>query len=123
MTAAMDMEATMQALAEASGVAKAYGYPKPDVAPPALVVDYPSDWDFDVTFGVGNADAVYPVYYIVGKVIEADTVRKIGAAVLALKASLEAASLVIRVVSASFPTVTIANVDYKAVRLDCRVIS
>lgn len=123
MTTTMDLSATMSALAVASGVKNAYGYPKQDVVPPAVIVDYPDRWDFDVTFGVSNADATYPVYYIVGKVIESTTAQKVSVALLALKTALEAANLVIRVESATFPTVTIANIDYKAIRLDCRVLS
>lgn len=122
-TTTMDMTAVMDALATASGIRNAYGWPKDDAVPPCVIVGYPTEWDFDVTFGVGNARAVYPLWYVIGKVVEHTTVAKVSAAVLALKAALEAASLVIRVREATFEPVIMAGATYMSVRLDCEVYS
>jgi len=123
MTTTPDLNATMDALATATGVGRAYGYPADDAQPPCTVVGYPTTWDYDVTFGVGNATMVYPVWCVFGKVTEKSTRDRISDALTAIYAGLAEASLVIRVTSASFEPVMLAGVPYMAVRLDCEVIS
>jgi hypothetical protein len=123
MTAVPALATTMDALATATGVGRAYGYPIDNGDVPCTVVGYPTTWDYDVTFGVGNARMVYPVWCVFGKVVDEQTRAAIDGALNTIYAGLNAAALVIRVQSATFEPVILGGITYMAVRLDCEVLS
>jgi len=73
----IDLGVTMDALAaklEDGGVSKRiYAWPVDSVAPPAVVIGYPTALDFDVTFGRGSDRAVFPIYFVAGRISDRTT--------------------------------------------------
>jgi len=71
---AFDLSTIMDGLATASGVTRAFGYPKPDIDPPCVTVEYPTQFRYDYTFHatatLGKIEAVFPVRYYVGLVVD-----------------------------------------------------
>jgi len=62
------MDAIANTITEAGVTDRAYAWPVESVSPPCVVVGYPKELDFDVTFTRGSDRALFPVYVIVGKV-------------------------------------------------------
>ncbi len=101
---------------------RVHAYPPPTVTPPAIVVGYPEQVDFDETYGRGM-DRIprWPIVAVVGKASERAARKKIlgyasGSGPDSVKAVLEsgtyAAFDTLRVVSVEFDVITIAGTDY-----------
>jgi hypothetical protein len=119
----MTMAATMDALALAPKTAgivdNAYGWPVESPMVPCVMVGYPT-LSFDATYGRGADKYVYPVFYIGGAPADKATRDRISAVVLPLKAALDGVG-VVRGTDASFDRVTINDIVYAAIRVDCEV--
>ena len=68
----IDLAAVMDALASgatsAAGLERGYGWPVDTVSPPAVVVGYPEEFEYDQTFGNTTDRATFPVWVVVGRV-------------------------------------------------------
>lgn len=60
------MDAIGTAVATATGIERAYTRPTEGIRPVCVVVGYPDELDFDVTFGNGASHAVFPVWVVLG---------------------------------------------------------
>lgn len=60
------MDALATAMATATGVTNAYGWPVEGIVPPCAVVGYPEPFDLSMTFGRGPDRATFPVWVVVG---------------------------------------------------------
>lgn len=82
---AFDLSTIMDGLATASGVTRAYGYPRPDIEPPCLTVEYPQDLEYDLTAHangtLGKVSATFVVRYWVGLVVDKAARDALGALV------------------------------------------
>lgn len=71
---AFDLSTIMDGLASASGVARAFGYPNPNITPPMVTVEYPTDLEYDLTAHangtLGKVSATFTVRYWVGLVVD-----------------------------------------------------
>jgi hypothetical protein len=82
--AALDLKTVMDALATAcptSAGTRKFGYPVGAVEPPAVIVGYPTTCEFDATFGRGSDRAVFPIWYVVGRVMEKASRDKLSAVI------------------------------------------
>ncbi len=125
----------MDALAGAAPVGyvtKAYPNPTGSVVPPALVVGYPTTFEFDSVFGRGADRVVFPVWFVCGAVDDKsarDTVSVIVSGAHEIKAAIEGNATLLtkvdtaRATDATFETVTIGAVPMIAVRFDVEVYS
>ena len=68
----LNLAATMDALADAiiPAIKNVYPWPVDNVVVPCAVIGYPEEIEFDQTFGRGSDRAVFPVYFVVGRVID-----------------------------------------------------
>lgn len=124
MTTTMDVAATMDALAAATGMTNTFAYPVDDAVPPCAIVGYPIDeMDIHKTFGVANASGVFPVWIVFGDVMEKETRDLISSTMTTVIAGIDAASLVVSVRNAKFERVFLGGIPKMAVRLDCEVDS
>lgn len=132
--AEINVGATMQAIADvakASGLIKrTYGWPIDNAEPPCLVVDYPSEIDFDQTFGRGSDKAVFPFYILCGLASDRavrDVVSKYIAGATGLKDALDGTLggvvQTARVTDCQIQKVTLAGVDYLAAKFQIEVYS
>ena len=117
--------ASIPALAE-----RTFAYPAPGVVPPAAMVGWPDQIDYDVTMARGAWSATFPVLIAVGKADVRSARDAIGAYVsstgassvrAALDAGLHSAYDSARVTSARVEPVSIAGVEYLAALLDVEV--
>jgi hypothetical protein len=127
------MAAIMDALAGAvpTGiVTRAYGHPVGSVVPPAAVVGYPTEFEYDSVFLRGSDRLVIPVWYVCGSADDAsarDTVSAVVGGTGEIKAALETAPALLaeiqtaRVTDATFESVMIGAVPMIAVRFDVEV--
>ena len=118
----------------ADGVtARASGYPISNPTPPCAIVGYPTKLDFDFTFHAlgttGKVDATFPVWFVVGRVIDKaarDALSAVITGASGIKESLDgnlAASVdFCNVVDCQVQALTIADVEYLAARFDVRVV-
>ncbi len=129
----MGLASIMDALAGATPagiVTASYPYPVGSVVPPAVVVGYPTDYEFDATFQRGADRAVFPVYYVCGMADDKSARDKVDAVIAgsdAIKTAIETNSTLasavdtVRVTDATFESVTIGAVQMIAVRFDTEV--
>lgn len=71
--AQLDLAATMDALAAklvagSVAVKRVSAWPDEALSPPCVVIDYPEEIEYDLTFGRGSDEAVFPIWFLVGKV-------------------------------------------------------
>lgn len=129
---AFDLTAIMDGLASATGVSRAYGYPRPEITPPCVVVGYPSKLDYDLTFhangSTGKVEAVFPVWYVVADVLDKaarDALSPLITGAGSIKAVLDGAVAgydVVNTIDMTVETFTIGAMDYLAARFDVEVI-
>jgi hypothetical protein len=134
-----DLSTTMDGIAAyavSSGVtARAYGWPVPNPQPPCLIVGYPTKLDFDMTFHalgtVGVVDATFPLWFLVGLVLDKDSRDALSAIIsgaAGIKNLLDGAQggtylQSARVMDCKIETTTIAGVEYLAAHFDLDVIA
>jgi hypothetical protein len=122
-----DLGAIMDAIADAAVVGnvvvagKAYAYPAQSISPPCLVVGYPEDIEFDLSFTGGSHQLTMPVWVAVGMVADKTARDRISALVSgvsgfkeALEGNLGGTVQVCHVVDCKIETITVAAVDYLA---------
>lgn len=103
-----------------------YAYPAEAVTVPCAIVAYPSEIEYDLTFGSDSVRLVFPIFYVVGG--SGDEARDAISAVLveapSIKASLDGAHAFgdVRVTDAQIEDVSIAGVTYLATRFDAEVL-
>ncbi len=129
----MDLTAIMTALAGAVPSAAAnqvYAHPVGSLAPPAVVVGYPTDVEFDVVFTNASHRLVFPVFYVCGMVDDGGAqvaVSNVFGGTNQIKTAIETNATLLtkvqtaRVTDAAFQSVTIGAVDMIAVRFDVEV--
>ena len=114
---------------------RVYAYPVPNPVPPCLIVGYPSELVYDYTFhGVattGKIRAVFPVRFVVPRVLDRTALDAISAVVTgnpgipeSLGGNLAGACDTCNVSTvARFESEAIADVDYEVVIFDVEVIA
>ena len=134
-----DLSTTMDGIAAyavSQGVTtRAYGWPNAQATPPCMYVDYPTKLDFDYTFHtlgtVGVVGAVFPLWFLVGDVLDKDS-RDVLSAIISgatgIKNLLDGAQggtylQTARVMDCRIGTKLIGQVDYLAAIFDMEVIA
>lgn len=111
---------------------RVHAYPVESVTVPCVVIGYPSEIDFDMTFGRGSDRAVFPVWFIAGKTMTKATRDAVSARLTGIAAvknvldgplTVGSATASLRVTNATVEAVTVGGVGYLAVRFDTEVIS
>ncbi len=131
---AINVSATMQAVADrlvaAAVVTNAYGWPVRSVKPPAAIVGYPDELEFDVTFGRGSDRAVIPIWIVCGNVHDKtarDTLSGYIAGATGVKDALDGdlggAVQTARVTDCQIEKIDIGGVEYISARFDLEVFS
>lgn len=114
----MDQVATQ--LDTISGL-RVYAYPADSVAPPAAIVSYPEEYEYDATYGRGSDRISLPVVVVAGKVSDRASRDELGAYVdgsgsSSVKAVLESGTYTafdeLRVTGVEFDPVMIAGTNY-----------
>lgn len=125
-----DLAAIMDALAAATDSPRAFGYPVGSVLPPAVIVGYPTDIEFDATFNDGSHRLVIPVYFVCGKVDDKASRNVVAAAVSGangVKAAIEADAPLhalvdtARVTNGTAVSFPVGAVDMIGIRFDVEV--
>lgn len=120
MNLATVMDEVGDRLATIAGL-RVYRYPADNVAPPAAVVTYPEQIDYDGAYARGMDRVTLPVVVLVGKVSDRASRDRVaaycdGSGARSLKAALEAGTYTacdtVRVTGAEFDVVQMAGVDY-----------
>lgn len=112
---------------------RAYGYPIPDPVPPCAIVGYPTKLDYDFTFHApattGKVEATFPVWFVVGRVLDKAARDALSAVITgapgvkeSLDGNLAGAVDFCEVVDCQVETLTISAVDYLAARFDVEVV-
>lgn len=123
LTAVMDGLATL-----ATGLAPdVYAYPVDSVTVPCIVVGYPTEITFDMTFQRGGDEMTIPLWYIVGKTSTKDARDRLSTIIgdaSSVKSAIDGSQSFgdCRVVSAAVEEVTVAAVAFLAVKFDVEVI-
>lgn len=122
----LDIAATMDDLAEAcvtAGIVKnGYGWPVGSVTVPCVLVGFPTDPEYDVTFGNALMRTTFPVFLLAGPKDAKSSRDFLSAAILPMKAALDgSAGDTARAQIASFAPVSISDVEYAAARFDVEV--
>lgn len=127
---AMDLTAIMEGLAaRAVGLApNVYDFPVESVTVPCIVVGYPTDIEFDMTFQRGGDRLVVPVWYVVGKVttkFARDALSVVLAGVASIKSQLDGATDFgdVRITDAVIDELTVGGVTYVSARFDTEVLT
>ena len=124
----MDELATV--LASITGL-RVFGYPAPNVVPPAGFIGWPDEIDYDVTMARGAWSAKFPVLIAVGKGDVRSARDAISAYVSSTGASSVRAALgsgrgaafdSARVTSARVEPISIAGIEYLAALLDVEIM-
>lgn len=130
----LDLELTMNALKAkivAGGQKRVHANPGEAVTAPAIVVGYPTEITFDVTFGRGADQFTFPIFAIAGTAKGTATRKQLSAYVrgaVDLKDALDGPMTVsgtvvtCRVTEAKVQPVTIDAVEYLALVFDTEVI-
>lgn len=124
------MDAIANTARSADIMADVHAYPAESVTVPCLVVGYPEDIEFDVTFKRGSDKAVFPLYALVGKVTELDARNRLsdvitGAAGVkdALDGNLGGAVATARVTDCKPEAVTVGGVEYLSATFSIEVFT
>lgn len=113
---------------------RVFDYPPDQIPVPAAVVGYPEAIDYDRAYQAGADAATFPIHVLVGKVSDRASRDAIGPYVArsgasSVKTVLEADPTLagaidsLRVVRATFSTMTAGGVDYLAATFDVEVYS
>lgn len=132
--AALNIAATMQALADAAlrggATTRAFGWPAAEVPVPCFVAGYPDgDFDLDASFRRGMDRADFPCWFIIGKPTERTARDAISPKLQAVKSALEADRTLggvvqsARVAAARVEPVTMGGIEYLAIRFTVNVVS
>ena len=132
--AAIDLAGTMDALAAKvpASTYRVFAWPVESITPPCVVIGYPKSIDFDTTFGRGSDTAVFPLWYVVGKVAgkqARDALSDIITGASAIKDTLDGALTVgantadVRVTDCTPEEITVAGVVYMSACFDCEVVT
>lgn len=106
---------------------RVFDWPPGSVSPPAVIVGYPTDYQFDATYGRGTDTMTLPVIVVVGRATDRSTRDTIAAYVAgigdrSIKTWLEASTHIafdeIRVTQVEFDAYSIGGVDYLAAVFD-----
>ena len=121
------MAEIMDGLAALVPTDNAYAWPVESVTVPCFVVGYPSNVDFDLTFGRGGDTFRLPVWQVVGKSGSKAARDLLSAAltgVASVKEALDGAQTFgdVRVTDASIEEITIAAVAYVGIKFNVEVI-
>jgi len=126
----MDLAAVMDAIGDRLDMIdglRVHKYPVGSVSPPAAVLSYPDDYEYDSTYARGMDRMTLPVVLVVGKASERTARDRLaayvnGSGTSSVKAVLESGAYtafdVVVVKSAEFDVVRIADVDYLAAVFD-----
>lgn len=118
----------------ADGVtARAHAYPIPNPIPPCAIVGYPTKLDYDFTFHAlgtaGKIEALFPIWFVVGRVLDKDARDKLSAVITGatgIKESLDGnLGLTVDtadVIDCQVETISIAGEDYLTARFELEVI-
>lgn len=119
----------LAALALTSGLPNnVYAFPVPNITTPCTVIGYPTQIDFDLTFGRGSDRASLPVWVVVGTTGNKDARDRLSA-ILADTSSIKSAFDgnqsfgSVRVVDARITEITVGAINYLAVEFTIDVIS
>jgi hypothetical protein len=102
---------------------RCYAWPVPKITPPAAIVMFPTNLDYDATYGRGMDRITLPVLIVAGRVGDRPTRDRLaayadGSGTRSVKAVLESGTYTafdsVRVTGAQFDPVDIAGVDYEA---------
>jgi len=123
------MDAIAAAIPDAATERK-YAWPQDTVSPPCAVVGYPEDIDFDLTYGRGADTATFPVWFIVGKVVERAARNKLSEVIAgangikdALDGNLGGVVQTLRVTRCRPVTLTIGGISLLAAEFSAEVIA
>jgi hypothetical protein len=106
---------------------RVYDYPADSISPPAAVIAYPDEINFDETYGRGMDRLTLPVLLIEGKASDRASRNNLvpyadGAGAKSIKAVVESGTYTafdeVRVARCEFDVVRIAGVDYAAALFD-----
>jgi hypothetical protein len=123
MTLAKNMDAVAELIKVAEIVPRSYPYPVESINPPCAVVGYPDVYDYDLTARRGSDRMSLPVWLILGRVVERatrDAVSSLlaeGTVKAALDGDLDGTCQSCRVQGLTLETVSVAGLDYLALRL------
>jgi hypothetical protein len=107
-----------------------FDYPVETVTPPAVIVGYPTTIDYDATFARGADRAVFPVWFVCGRVVDKSTVTMVSAAVSGvgdIKSAIESnATLLtvvdtVRVTDATPAELVLSGVPFMSMKFDVEV--
>lgn len=120
------MQQIADRLATIAGL-RAHGEPQGSVTPPAAIVSYPENYDFDATYGRGMDRLTLPVVLVIGRPTDRTTRDLVaaycdGAGAKSIKAVIESGNDAgaypafdfVRVARIEFDVVTIGVIDYLA---------
>jgi hypothetical protein len=119
----------LAALVTAAAVVKTvYAFPQESVTVPCAIVAYPTNIVFDATFQRGSDTVDIPVFFVVGKVSLKSTRDKLSSiltGVGSIKTALDGAHSFgdVRCTDATPELITIAAIDYMALRFDTEVLT
>lgn len=101
---------------------RVFAYPPDKVDPPAAIIGYPEMVDFDVSMGRGTDHIRFPIFLMVGRLLDRTSRDKLapflaGSGASSVKGVLKAAEPFVamssvRVASATIEVVTMAGMDY-----------
>jgi hypothetical protein len=129
------LSAIMDALAAATPVAlttKVYPHPVATVIPPAIIVGYPTDIDYDQVYGRASDKLMFPLWAVFGAVSDLAARDELSEALSGsaeIKGAIEASTTLrglgcaTRVTNAVPETVTIGGVQYISARFTVEVYS
>lgn len=111
-----------------------HAWPASTVVPPAWVIGYPEDIDYDLTFGANYLTATFPCWFIVGKVDEKsarDRIADVISGSVSIKNAIEAKTTLngggtpvaqtVRVTKCRPTTIPVGGVELLAARFDVEV--
>lgn len=114
-------------IAAAAPTANVFGWPVESIQPPAVVVGFPTSWEFDASFGSSEVGtAIVPVWFVVGRSSTKESrnaLSDIMSSTSSVKAILDGLQTFgdVRVTGAEVSELSVAGVAYLAAKFDCEV--
>lgn len=122
--AVINLSSVMDAIADAvvpTVTKRAYAWPVDSITVPCVVVGYPEELDFDMTFVRGSDRAVFPVYFVVGRATDRVARDQLSAVISGasgikevLDTSLSEVAQASRTTDCKITTMSVAGVEYIA---------